>query len=51
MQNYIKEFMQVNYSNILIAANKGFSMANNEVFVEKIIKSWFFEKLFHYFHR
>ena len=53
-QNYIKEFMQVNDSNILIAANKVAKGINKfEVFVEEKSskKLGFFEKLFHYFTR
>ena len=51
-QNYIKEFVQVNDSNILIAANKVVEGINKfEVFVEEKSskKLGFFEKLFHYF--
>ena len=53
-RNYIKEFMQVNDSNILIAANKVVKGINKfEVFVEEKSskKLGFFEKLFHYFTR
>ena len=49
-----KKFMQVNDSNILIAANKVVKGINKfEVFVEEKSSKMlgFFEKLFHYFTR